>query len=122
MAKISSGNVLDQRRSGALTGEDFQTIASEVVTKLANLKRQKWQYGVKISDRRSQGPDVVLTMDKDNPGSVAARFGSAEIGIANLTMENGMVLKSEVNIATVSEMLQSAATNDSAILAILQQL
>jgi predicted NBD/HSP70 family sugar kinase len=37
-------------------------------------------------------------------------------------MENGMVIKSEVNVAAVSEMLQGAATKDSAILAILQQL
>jgi hypothetical protein len=122
MAKISSGNVLDQRRSGALTSEEYAVIAVEVVAKLANLRRQKWQYGVKISDRRSQGPDVNLTMDKDNPGQVTAKFGGEVIGSAIVEVENGAVKRSESNAAAVSKMLQGAATDDPAILAILQQL
>jgi hypothetical protein len=122
MAKISSGNVLDPRRSGALTTEEYAAIAAEVVSKLGSLRRQKWQYGVRISDRRSQGPDLVLRMDTDNPGSIATTFGNTEIEVVNVTMENGMVSKSEDNVASVSEMLQRVATKDPAILGILQQL
>jgi hypothetical protein len=61
-------------------------------------------------------------MDTDNPGSIATTFGNTEIEVVNVTMENGMVSKSEDNVASVSEMLQRVATKDPAILGILQQL
>jgi hypothetical protein len=122
MAKISSGNVLDPRRSGALTSEDYGAIATTVVAKLANLKPRKWQYGVKISDRRSQGPDVNLTMDTNSPWQVTAKFNGTVIGVVTVEVENGVVKRSEFNATAVSEMLQRAATREPAILAILQQL
>jgi len=122
MGKISSGNVLDPRRSGPVTVEEFGVIAKKVVDKFAKCARHKWKYGVRISDRKSLGPDVVLTMEADNPGELTARYGDTHVGVVKVSMENGMVSKSEENVATVSEMLQGAATKDSAILAILQQL
>lgn len=122
MGKISTGNLLDPQRSGPLTVEEFGVVAAEVVAKLARMKPQKWQYGVKLSDRRSQGADVVLTMNKDELGLVTAKFGSEVIGSAMIEVENRAVKRSEGSVAAVSQMLQSAAASNPEILNILQQL